>query len=954
MSTDDRSYPNQQPTVPLGGASGPHRHEDKVLLVLTLVIGAVVGLVVVAFIVLTENLGSKMYPAGGPAWRRVFVPVAGALSTGFLLSRYFPNARGSGIPQTKTALFLRDGFISFRTVLGKFGLCSVSLASGIALGREGPSVHVGAGIASSLGRRLGLSPASIKSLIPTGAAAALAAAFNTPISAVLFSLEEVMGNMHAPVLGSIVLGSATSWIVLHLILGDEPLFHVPAYQLVHPVEFVFYAVLGVLGGLVSVSFVKLLLWQRRWFLKAPRSSQWVLPAAGGLTVGLLGWFFPEVLGVGYAYVGKALNGQMLISSMALLVLLKVIATATCYSSGNAGGIFGPSLFIGAMMGGAVGGAAHLLVPDYTGSVGAYALVGMGTAFAGIVRVPLTSVIMVFEITRDYSIVVPLMISNLISYFISSRLQEEPIYEALQHQDGIRLPVGARAREELLTTAHAYRPEAQILSASQTVSQAIGAIDKSRGAWPVVDEHGLRGIVSWEQLESAVNSGLGASPLNRITLSDGSYPHVFPDDPLESAMRLLAGGRIKILPVVSRSNARELKGTISLEDVLAAYALGSTPATGGGGESSVKMPMKMLVGALAALVLLAGAAGFGNYFYRAERTKRAQRFYEAGQDLFQRERYPEAIEQFRSALSMSHSFSDRLALALALVKGDRMNEATVYLEEVLRERPSNGPANLAFAAVEAAAGRQENAILHYRRAIVGSWPDAPAQNRFHARIELIDYLEKLKRAREARAELLALAANPPGEPASQKQIGQMLLHFGLAREAVDLYSQMIKSGPPDAAEQTGLGKAYFAMGDYRPAKDAFRRALQIDPGEKDATRLAEVCDEILGLDPTLRGLASTERFRRSETLVRLILARMDACEPDRSQWPNSVVEAATAARTVLSHKRAPRSFAAAADRNILEATTLWAECLKLCGPPHPDDDIALILARVGPAIEPGGK
>jgi tetratricopeptide (TPR) repeat protein len=159
---------------------------------------------------------------------------------------------------------------------------------------------------------------------------------------------------------------------------------------------------------------------------------------------------------------------------------------------------------------------------------------------------------------------------------------------------------------------------------------------------------------------------------------------------------------------------------------------------------------------------------------------------------------------------------------------------------------------------------------------------------------------------------------------------------------------------DSAEQTGLGKAYFAMGDYRPAKDAFRRALQIDPGEKDATRLAEVCDEILGLDPTLRGLASTERFRRSETLVRLILARMDACEPDRSQWPNSVVEAATAARTVLSHKRAPRSFAAAADRNILEATTLWAECLKLCGPPHPDDDIALILARVGPAIEPGGK
>jgi CIC family chloride channel protein len=229
-------------------------HEDKVLLLLTLIIGAVVGLVVVAFIVVTERLGSRLYPAGGSAWRRVLVPVFGSLVSGFLLFRYFPNARGSGIPQTKAAIFIHDGYISLRTVLGKFGLCSMSLASGIALGREGPSVQVGAGIASVLGRRLGLSSGSVMALVPVGASAALAAAFNTPIAAVLFSLEEVMGDMHAPVLGSIVLGSATSWIVLHLILGDEPLFHVPAYQLVHPLEFAVYAVLGVVGGFVSVAF----------------------------------------------------------------------------------------------------------------------------------------------------------------------------------------------------------------------------------------------------------------------------------------------------------------------------------------------------------------------------------------------------------------------------------------------------------------------------------------------------------------------------------------------------------------------------------------------------------------------------------------------------------------------------------------------------------------------------
>jgi chloride channel protein, CIC family len=200
----------------------------------------VVGFVVVAFILVTENLGSKLYPADGAAWWRLLIPIAGSLTAGFFLARYFPNARGSGIPQTKTALFLRDGYISFKTVLGKFSLCSLTLASGIALGREGPSVHIAAGIASVLGRRLGLSPRSVRALLPIGAAAALAAAFNTPIAAVLFTLEEVMGDMHAPVLGSIVLSSATSWMVLHLLLGDEPLFHVPSYQLVHPVEFVFW------------------------------------------------------------------------------------------------------------------------------------------------------------------------------------------------------------------------------------------------------------------------------------------------------------------------------------------------------------------------------------------------------------------------------------------------------------------------------------------------------------------------------------------------------------------------------------------------------------------------------------------------------------------------------------------------------------------------------------------
>src|SRR5438874_6859251 len=263
--------------------------EEQVFLALTLVIGALVGATVVAFILLTERFGARLYPAGGMGWRRLLVPVASSLGMGYLLYRYFPDARGSGVPQTKAALYAREGRITLVTILGKFFCTSATLASGIPLGREGPAVQVGAGLASVLGCWLGLSQEKVKALIPVGASAAIAAAFNTPMAAVLFSLEEVVGDLHAPVLGSIVLASATSWSVLRLLLGNNPLFKVPQYQLVHPAEFAIYAVLGVTGGMVSVAFTKFLLAMRARLLRMPKKTAWPQPAVGGFVVGLLGW-----------------------------------------------------------------------------------------------------------------------------------------------------------------------------------------------------------------------------------------------------------------------------------------------------------------------------------------------------------------------------------------------------------------------------------------------------------------------------------------------------------------------------------------------------------------------------------------------------------------------------------------------------------------------------------------
>ncbi len=557
------------------------RRSDHLLLVLSLVIGALVGLVVVAFILLTGRLAARMYPAGGSGWRRVLVPVLGSLSTGYLLWRYFPFARGSGIPQTKFALFVNDGRISIRTVLGKFFCCSASLASGIALGREGPSVQVGAGIASVVARNLGLDARQVKSLVPVGCAAALAAAFNTPIAAVLFSLEEIMGDLHAAVLGSVVLSSATSWMVLHLVLGDDPLFHVPGYQLVRPVEFAVYAVLGVVGGLGSVAFVKLLLWSRAWFLSRPKRTVWFQPVVGGLTVGVMGYFVPEVMGVGYNNVDKVLNGNVVLKMVVLFAVFKIVATAICYASGNAGGIFGPALFIGAMLGASVGSVAHTWFPHSTAGPGAYALVGMGTAFAGIVRTPLTSVIMIFEVTRDYNIIVPLMISNLIAFFISYKLQREPIYEALAHQDGVHLPTSAtRSGDARIQVRQAMRASPPVLHPDEEIGMALAQVkDSPFDAWPVAGKEGLWGMVKSADLERAAAQDAHRTLAELLGSSDSGgppdaerLPHVHPDHSLSLALERMGTTGLSALPVVSRGNVRELMGVVLLGDILGAYGV----------------------------------------------------------------------------------------------------------------------------------------------------------------------------------------------------------------------------------------------------------------------------------------------------------------------------------------------------------------------------------------------
>ena len=352
----------------------------------------------------------------------------------------------------------------------------------------------------------------------------------------------------------------------------------------HPLEFFIYALLGLLGGLVSTAFVKLLLWQRSIFLKAPQRWKPFTPAVGGLVVGLLALAAPGVLGVGYNLVSDALNGQMALKVMLLLLVLKLVATTTCYGSGNAGGIFGPSLFIGAMLGGVVGQVAHSLFPDHTGNAGAYALVGMGAAFAGIVRTPMTSVIMIFEVTRDYTIIVPLMISNLIAFYISKKLQKEPIYEALARQDGLHLPrSSSRTHSAVPLVSSAAREVPASLTPEMKISDAAERVkDSALESWPVADELGLVGMVRTRHIAHALDQGKLEMTIERLmqiarrsdTDKSVDLPHVHNDQPLSRALARMKENGHKVLPVVSRANVRIMLGIVTFADILKEFGVES--------------------------------------------------------------------------------------------------------------------------------------------------------------------------------------------------------------------------------------------------------------------------------------------------------------------------------------------------------------------------------------------
>lgn len=546
--------------------------ENQFFLFLAILIGIFSGLAVVCFRIAIDwthllVFGSSETISIG---RVVVVPAVGGLVVAVLVLYAFPRARGSGVNQTKAAVYVSDGYIPFETVTGKFVTCAIGIGTGQSLGPEDPSLQMGAGIASAIGRRLNLSREKIRLIAPVGAAAGLAAAFNAPISSVLFVIEEVIGTWSAGALGAIVLAAVSSVVTMRTFLGSQSLFRIPPFRVAGVRDLLGYVVLGIVGGGASLLFLKWLAYARPKIQRWPRWTQYFQPAIAGFFIGLIGIGAPQIMGAGYSVIDQALHGEFVWKFLLILAGLKILATGLSFLSGTPGGLFAPTLFIGAMLGGSVGSIEHHFFPHLTGTVGTFALVGMGTFFAGFLRTPITSVFMVIEVSGSYTAVLPVMISSLVAYVISRKYQRVPLFDLLGRQDGLFLPSIEEKREQsALTVESAMQAEAAVLvSPHQPIAEVARQarakpglpllLHLHEGEWRLLDRDELAGI--------AEDSSANSTSLEAI--AKGPLPILFRDQSLDDALHALSDW--PVLPVVNRADLSRLEGVISVADILRAF------------------------------------------------------------------------------------------------------------------------------------------------------------------------------------------------------------------------------------------------------------------------------------------------------------------------------------------------------------------------------------------------
>lgn len=501
------------------------------------------------------------------------IPMVGGLIIG-PLSHFFPTeAKGHGVPEVMQSIALKNGIIKPRTILLRTFASAVCIGSGGSAGREGPIVQIGSSIGSALGQLFNMSAERIKILVGCGAAGGIAATFNAPLAGVIFSMEIILGVFSISTFTPIVISSVTATVVSHAFHGNTPAFIVPSYQIVSYWEILFYIILGLLSGLIAQLYIVTLYWSEDYFEKKINIHPVLKPAIGGLLIGCLAIFLPQIMGNGYEAMDMALNGQMVWYITFILIFMKIIATSITLGSGGSGGVFAPSLFIGAMLGGTFGSLVHFIFPDITATKGAYALVGMGSVIAAAAHAPMTNILILFELTNDYKIILPIMASCIIATSVVRYLSKDSIYTLKLRRRGINIQQGREVSiMGSIKVGDVMDRKVETILETTPFKRILAIFSKSTNSYfPVVNsKHKMVAILSFSDIREVMfEEGLKDLVVAK-DLAATDVISLSPKDNLNKALEKFVAIDVAQLPVVDSKNQDRVIGMLSRGDLISAY------------------------------------------------------------------------------------------------------------------------------------------------------------------------------------------------------------------------------------------------------------------------------------------------------------------------------------------------------------------------------------------------
>lgn len=557
--------------------------EHTFMIIIAIIIGVLAGFSAIGIRAMIKFFSEISFPGPGNLLQNMMdtpwililiIPVIGGLIVGPIIHYLAPEAKGHGVPEVMQAILLKGGQIRGRVAFVKAVASAISIGTGGSVGREGPIIQIGSSLGSVVGQFLRVSPKRLKTLVGCGAAAGIAAAFNAPIAGALFAVEIVLMDFAVAQFSPIVISSVMATVISHTFEGNFAAFIVPKYQLASPLEIGFYFILGAASGLIAYLFIKTLYYCEEIFENRINIPESFKPALGGLGIGIIALAFPQIMGVGYDSINNALYGNMIWYIALILIFMKILATSLTLGSGGSGGIFAPSLFMGAMLGYFFGSFVHTYFPGITASPGAYALVAMGGLVAGTTRAPITAIIIVFELTNDYHIILPLMITCIMSMIISSKLSRESIYTLKLVLRNIGLKEGMETNVmESIYVKDVYRKEFESILVTDNFSQIVNRIIRGKEAdFPVVDSEGhVSGMISIHDIKDYLYER--ESLQNLLIAGDISNPYfesISPDESCQIALDKLRKYSFDGLPVVTETNSRKIIGVIWRKDIQDAY------------------------------------------------------------------------------------------------------------------------------------------------------------------------------------------------------------------------------------------------------------------------------------------------------------------------------------------------------------------------------------------------